>query len=97
MHDFEVDEAFLQDVGFVDCEAHGKRACVVVGYFVFFYGGAFGASAVFGGGGGGEVPFYVGGACCEGNVVEVDYLGGLAGIIPRRGEYHTLSTSSNLG
>lgn len=45
---------------------------------MFFYGGALGASAVLGGGGGGEVPFYVGGARDQWDVVEVDYLFSLA-------------------
>ena len=38
-----------------------------------------GVAAVFGGGGGGEVPFCVGRAGDEGDVVEVDDLGGGGG------------------
>lgn len=61
--------------------------------------GLVGASAVLGGVGGGEVPFYIAGSADEGDVVEVDYLGGTVtfGQPRMRKQILTLRMSSNFG
>jgi hypothetical protein len=74
LHDFEMNERFLEMVGLIDGEAYGDCAGVIPVYFVLLYGGAIGASAVLGGRGGGEVPFYVGCAADKWNIVEINYL-----------------------
>lgn len=69
LHDFEMNECFLEMVRLIDCEAYGDCAGVIPVYFVLFYGGAISASAVLGGGGGGKVPFNVGCAADKWNIV----------------------------
>jgi hypothetical protein len=75
LHDLKIDVALGEVVGLVDGEADWNRLDIVPGYFMFFDGFALGAPAVFGGGRGGQMPFYKGGSCYEGDVVEVDDLG----------------------
>ena len=74
MHDFKIDEALLEIVGLVNCEADGNRAFVVPVNFMFFYGGAIGTSTVFGRDRGGEVPFYVAGTADERHIIQIDNL-----------------------
>jgi len=69
----EMDDGFLEVVGFVKSESYCDSSYVVPRYFVLFDGGLRGSSTVFGGGRGGKVPFYVGCSGDERNIVEVDY------------------------
>lgn len=72
LHDFEMDEAFLQIIVLIDHESDGDRADVVPGHFMFFDERFLSPATVLGGGGGREVPFYVRGSADKGDVVEVD-------------------------
>jgi hypothetical protein len=76
LQDFEIDGAREEVVVFVDCEADGESAGVVVGYFVLFYWAPVCSACVVGQrGAGGDGVFYEGGAGYEGDVVEVYNLG----------------------
>lgn len=64
----------MQIVGFVYGKPNRYPSGIVPSDFMVFYRGGVGAATVFGGGRGWEMPFYVGCATGEGDVVEVDYL-----------------------
>lgn len=74
LHDFEIDVGLLQHAVAINRQADREDFGVVPGDFVLADDFFRGAAAVFGRCRGGEVPFYVGGAGDEGNVVEVDDL-----------------------
>jgi hypothetical protein len=74
LHNLEVNTAFLEVVAFVDSKSDGNRLRVVPANFMFFYRGVCCSSAVFGRCRGWEMPFYIGGAVDERDVIQINYL-----------------------
>lgn len=78
LENLELDQGLLEKGRFVNCEAHRNGFYVVPSYTVGGNGRTFGASTVFGGGRRGQMPFDVGGARGEGDIIQVVDLGAVS-------------------